>query len=510
MRNRKPRSPRSELATVTTMFLSRTCFVVMLVLSGASSFQAQQPQKKAMILARPRPVPIPDFRGKTLAQVRSEAVVPGSTQQLFASITPQGPENGVVATQAPTAGTPVVPGSSRLFLTMAAPKPTSLQAFVSQIVTPQRKTVRVPKLQGTRNDASRDLEVAHLRASFTGDAGGTVVQEYPTAGTEVPLGSIVTVTLAIPEAIVPSLNGLTLEQATDRLKVNSLRPGKIEGENTPGSTVTSQYPPAGAQAPPGTEVEVTLTAPQQPPQEAPPPIYVPNLKKMNLSDADAALIKVGLRTGQVKGSKAGLVSDQQPQAGTTVQTDTAVNFTLSLPTVVVPNVMDDTEAIATASLENFGLLPKISRAKSWNESAQHVVVLQDPSAGNSVDVGSQVIVILGNQTPPPSPGRNLLGRIVAALPLAPWWFWLVVGLPLGAIGAGAIKTIARHKPEAPKPEAPKISPTANCTLKPKSATSEIRFGSHGVPKVQFTITLRDRDSVGRCRVDREPAVRRKR
>jgi beta-lactam-binding protein with PASTA domain len=390
---------------------------------------------------------------------------------------------------------------------MAAPKPTPLQAFVSQIVAPQPKTVRVPKLRGTRDDASRDLEFAHLRASFTGDPGGTVVQEYPTAGTAVSLGSIVTVTLAIPEVIVPSLNGLTLEQATDRLKENFLQPGKIEGENTPESTITSQYPPAGAQVPPGTQVEVTLTAPQQPSQEAPPPIYVPDLDKMNLSDAQAALMKVGLRTGQVKGSKAGLVSEQQPRGGTTVQADTAVDFTLSLPTVVVPDVMDDTEAVATARLDHFGLRSKISRAKNWDEKAQHVVVLQDPSAGTSVDVGSLVVVILGNLTA--KPAQNLLGRIVAALPLAPWWFWLVVSLPLAAIGVGVIKTIGEHKTAASKPEAPKTPPTAHCTLTSERAGPRIRLGSGGVSKVQFTVTLRDHENVARCRVDREPAVRRK-
>lgn len=489
------------------MFLRRTCFALMLVLLGTSSFQAQQPQQKAMILARPRPVPVPDLRGKTLAQARSEAVVPGSTQQLFASINFQGPENGVVATQAPTARTPVVPGSSRLFLTMAAPKPTPLQAIWSQLAAPKPKTVRVPKLQGTREDASRDLEIAHLKASFTGDAGGNVVQQYPQYGTEVPAGSIVTVTLAIPEVIVPTLDRLTLEQAIERLKKNYLQPGSIEGENTPESTVTSQYPPAGAQAPPGTAVEVTLTAPQEPSQEPRPPIYVPNLKKMNLRDAEAALMKVGLRAGQVQGSKAGLVSAQQPEAGTAVQADTAVDFTLSLPAVVVPDVMDDTEPVATASLQNFGLLPKISRAKNWGENAQHVVVKQYPSAGSSVDVGSPVVVILGNLRRPPPP--NLLDRILVALPLAPWWFWLVVGLPLGGIGAGVIKAIAGHKPEAFKSEAHKAPPAAHCTLEPESATPRVRFGSHGVLKVQFTVTLRDRDGVARCRIDREPAVRRK-
>lgn len=456
--------------------------------------------------ARPLPVPVPNFIGKSLQQVRSEAVLPGSGRQLFASINAQGPENGVVAAQSPKAGTPVVPGSSRLFLTMEAPKLTPIQAFWRRLADPQAKTVRVPTLQGaTRDRASRDLEAAHLKANFSGDAAGIVVQQYPHEGTEVLLGSIVTVTLAVPEVVVPSLYGLTLQQASDRLQESSLQTGKIEGENTPGSTVTSQYPPAGAQEPPGKEVAVTLTPAQQPAQGAAPPIYVPNLERMSLGDADAALVKVGLRTGQVKGSKRGFVSDQQPIAGTPVEAEKAVDLTLSLPTVVVPDVMNDTEADATASLEHFGLLPKISRAKNWDENAQHVVVKQDPSPGNSVDVGSQVIVLLENLTPPPSLWKSLLNRVAAALPLAPWWFWVVVGLPLGAVIAGAIKMVAVQKPKPPKTQ-----PAARFTLNHEPAAPRIRFGSHGAPKIQFTVTLRDRGSVARCRMGREPAVRRKR
>jgi beta-lactam-binding protein with PASTA domain len=123
------------------------------------------------------------------------------------------------------------------------------------------------------------------------------VQQYPPDGTEVPLGSLVTVTLGIPEVVVPSLYGMSLEQASDKLKENSLHTGKIEGENTPGSTVSSQYPPPGAQEPPGTDVALTMTPAQQSPPIEAPSIYVPNLEKMNLSDADAALAKIGLRTG---------------------------------------------------------------------------------------------------------------------------------------------------------------------------------------------------------------------
>lgn len=477
----------------------------MILLSLTSTFHAQQPQPKEMILARPRPVPVPDLTGKTLQQVRAEAVVPGTGQPLFASISPQGPENGVVVTQAPKARTPVVPGSTRLLLTMEAPKPTAFQAFLHQIASPETKTARVPQLQGdTRDVASRLLEAAHLRASFTGDTGGTVVQQYPPAGKPATPWSTVIVTLAIPEVIVPSLYGMTLEQAKYRLMENSLQIGKIEGENTSGSTVTSQYPPAGTHEPPGTQVAVTITPAQEPAQAPEPSIYVPNLEKMSRSDAESALAKVGLRTGNVKGPNTGFVSDQRPGVGNVVDVETAVDFTLSLPMVVVPDVMSDNEAVATNSLKSFGLRSKILRAKDWDAKLQHVVVTQDPSAGNSVDVGSEITLFLGNLTPPPPAWKSVSRRVVSALPLAPWWMWLVVGLPLGAVGAGMVKKIVAQRPQ---PAA--LTSGAQCTLSPSRGVAAIRVGEHDGPKVQFRVGLRDRDSVARCRVGRGPAVRRK-
>jgi len=187
-----------------------------MVLSWTSTFRAQQPRSEEMILARPRPVRVPDFTGKTLQQVRAEAVVTGTAQPLFVSISPQGPENGVVVTQAPKARTPVVPGLTRLFLTMETPKLSAFQAFVHQIASPEAKTARVPQLQGdTRNVASSSLEAARLKASFTGDTEGTVVQQYPAAGAPAPLGSTVIVTLAIPQVVVPSLYGMTLDLLLD-------------------------------------------------------------------------------------------------------------------------------------------------------------------------------------------------------------------------------------------------------------------------------------------------------
>jgi beta-lactam-binding protein with PASTA domain len=495
---------------------------------------AQQPQPREMMaMVQQKPVAVPDFKGKTLQQVQAEAVVPGSTKPLFVGIYPQGPTGGVVASQTPAAHTPVVPGATRLLLTLDTPKPSPLQSILQQFVPQSKKMEQVPQLYGDNRDvAARLLETARLKANFTGDTGGVVAQQSPPAGSSVEPGSTVTVTLALPQVIVPRLYRMTLAQATQTLEKYSLQRGNVYGENTDASTVASQSVPAGTHVPPGTSVGVTLVAPApvqppvpqpvqpqvpqpvppQVPQPAPPQVpqpapsdgqqtepqvVVPNLTKMSSNQAAAVLASVGLLRGQVTGPSTGLVSDQTPIAGSMVAADTPVNLTLAAATVVVPALMQESQDIAEDRLKVFGLKSNFSRAENWKANAVHVVVDQTPSAGTSVDVGSTVDVVIGDVPPPPS--------------TVPGWVWLVVGVPLGGVIAIAIRKMIVRPPRSPEPrEEPKPpTPLATCTLAAKKVTANTSIGNNTGPKVRFTLGLRDRVSAAQYRINGEPAVRRK-
>jgi beta-lactam-binding protein with PASTA domain len=314
------------------------CLIKMsIVLSTALPMTAQ---KQFMMVQRP--VAVPDFTGKTLQQVKAEAVVPGSQIPLFLGIYPRGLADGVVASQTPGAHTPVIPGSTRLLLTLDAPKPTALQTILQQLAIRKKAMTQVPSLEtDSREVAARSLEAAHLVANFTGDKAGVVVQQYPPAGNSVEAGSTVTVTLAPPDVDVPLLFGMTLAAATRSLTDNSLQLKGTYGDNTDGSTVTSQSVPAGTHVPPGTSLEITLSAPPvisgpKPPPPAVQQVVVPNLAKMNSKLAGAVLRKVGLRIGSVSGPSAGHVTDQAPTAGTMVESGTPVAFTLASVVPVVP------------------------------------------------------------------------------------------------------------------------------------------------------------------------------
>jgi len=274
------------------MFLRKSFFVLLITLLWTATLRAQTQQMIARV--RPQTVPVPDFTGKTLPQVQAEAAVPGTAKPLFLGIYPQGPAAGVVASQTPAAHTPVIPGSTRLLLTLDTPKPSALQTFLNQIASPRQKAARVPRLDGdSREVASRLLEAARLKANFIGDMGGVVTQQSPPAGNSVEPGSTVIVTLALPQVIVPSLYGMTLAQATQKLEESSLERGTIDGENTEGSTVTSQSPTAGTHVPPGTPVATTITPAQPSVPQPVPSVFVPNLAKMSGREAAGCASKCG-------------------------------------------------------------------------------------------------------------------------------------------------------------------------------------------------------------------------
>jgi beta-lactam-binding protein with PASTA domain len=490
---------------------------------------------------------VPDFKGKTLQQVQTAAVVPGTTKSMFLGIDSQGPADGVVVSQTPAPNTQVLPGRTRLQLTLDTPKPSPWETLLQQIVAQQQKAARVPDLNGdTREVANRLLDAARLRGRFTGDVGGVVTQQSPPAGNSVRPGSTVVVTLALPQVVVPSLYGLSLAAATEKLQAGSLQRGSTFGASSGSARVTSQSLPAGAYVPPGTAVDVTLTAPPplppprpppvpapapppvQPPAPAPAPapvippapqpvvppeqpkappvpaVFVPDLLKMKSRDATAALTNVGLKTGLVKGPATGFVSGQSPTAGSSVDAGTAVDFVLALPTVVVPDVMQENAVDAAQRMQAFGLRPNLARAADFNERAGHVVVDEQPAAGSNVAVGSSVTVVIGNLAAPPPWWKRALGGVATAVPLVPWWGWLAIGVPLGGAGAGLMKRIARSGKRPVIPATP-----AACTLVATNVAGKASTGHKGEPGVRFAIGLKDQSGLAQCRAEHEPVVTRK-
>lgn len=109
------------------------------------------------------------------------------------------------------------------------------------------------------------FEVPEPTKEVSEDEAGTVLKMVPSAGTEAKSGSVVRLTVAEPAAIeVPKLRGLYLSGAKKKLEDVGLTAGRIRRVEDPErgeNYVLRQSPSPGDKVPPGTEVELTVVAP---------------------------------------------------------------------------------------------------------------------------------------------------------------------------------------------------------------------------------------------------------
>lgn len=182
--------------------------------------------------------------------------------------------------------------------------------------------VEVPDIVGdNRASAERALQDQELRAEFVeefnADADeGIVFRTDPQPGAQVDEGSAVTVYVSrgTETAQVPSLNGLTEDQARQRLEDNSLSLGDVEEQASeqPEGTVTSSEPPSGTEVELDSEVNITISGGGT---------TVPNVVGLSQQEAEAQLRQLGFSVEangrQTNNQQPGTVLEQDPQSGNT-------------------------------------------------------------------------------------------------------------------------------------------------------------------------------------------------
>ncbi len=219
---------------------------------------------------------------------------------------------------------------------------------------------------------------------------------------------------------------------TERARLRLGRATRAESTARPG-TVVRQWPNAGTVVECNTPVEVSIAVPPPPPPEPPrpepprcPTIAVPPLAGQNPKAAVALLEGRGLNAGSVLNREstgaAGLVIDQSPVGGSMVPCNTNVNLWVSVPPpppqlVRVPALEGIDQAAAEQRLKDAGLrLGNVGRRPS--EAAEHSVVGQSPAAGSLVPPSSPVQIWLASAPPPTVPDLRGLDRAGAASALA--------------------------------------------------------------------------------------------
>jgi serine/threonine-protein kinase len=194
----------------------------------------------------PPPTPIPDLADLTEAKARAEIErvghVPGAVEKPYS----ESVEAGVVMDWSPK-GTSPPKGATVDLKVSAGPVPRivpslagrSYESAVAALEAVGLKTARNPD-QYNDDDATR----------------GTVVLASPTQGSTARRGDAVTVTVSLGRPEVPSLNGLTLPEASARLAGVGLTLAGKFGPPGGGGKVFLSNPGSGTKVKPGSSIDV--------------------------------------------------------------------------------------------------------------------------------------------------------------------------------------------------------------------------------------------------------------
>lgn len=382
-----------------------TSYSIVMTIRRASNFEQLGTRTVTIsTTSPPSTVAVPNVNGLFEATAVSNVQNAGLNPVVeYSDVTSNLPENGQVIGQQPSPGTQVTPGTT-VFMTV--------QRFVAT-------AVNVPNVIGqSQSTAVANIQNAGLVASVTSTSSGatagnnnTVSSQSPGGGATVSQGSTVSITVfsyTPPSVTVPNVIGLSQASATSTLQnagfavgVGSTTNGATSGNN---GTVATQSPGAGTSATQGSTVDITVFNFVQPTGT------VPNVVGQSLSSATTNIQNAGFvvsstttTVGATSGNN-GTVASQSPSGGTTANLNTTVNittFNYIPPQVTVPNVVTQTQASATSTLQTAGFTVSTATTTAGaNSSNNGTVATQSPAAGTSAQLGSLVTISIFTFNPP--------------------------------------------------------------------------------------------------------------
>jgi eukaryotic-like serine/threonine-protein kinase len=195
--------------------------------------------------------------------------------------------------------------------------------------------------------------------------------------------------------LVPTVIGEKQDKATEILEDAGFEvtPRKIPRANTPVGKVIEQDPPAGARAPEGSAVVITVSIGLG-------KAIVPDVKGAELADARKQLEDAGFKTEVTQEHsdrvKKGVVIETAPPAGTHLELKSTVTIQVSSgPRIVeVPSVVGLDQGEAEGEIRQAGLVPRTHKQESTEPEGQ--VIDQIPDAGSSAQRGDSVTIVVSS------------------------------------------------------------------------------------------------------------------
>jgi serine/threonine-protein kinase len=356
-------------------------------------------------------VALPNVVGKSETDAVAEIRAAGLSPQTVHDFSPTVP-SGVVIDQIPNAASvsaPVKKSKTWLWILLGvlALALIAIGAFLwLNRTTAVPDVVKMPQDQAQSAIIAAGLKVGTVTTTQTTEASevGKVVEESPAAGSDAKVGSVVNITVSGGQRLVtvPNVVGMTSAEAQASLSAAGLAAAAQSGNSStvPKDTVMSQAPAAGQQVPPGTSVGITVS-------QGPKSASVPDVIGQTQADATAALKAAGLGVKVVTNYNAttpkGDVYSQAPAQGTLVAPGTIVSLAVSNgqapapTTVLVPNVIGDTQSAATTTLKNLGFKVAVSQIASGTAGE---VVGQTPAADTKEPKGSTISILVSTGAKP--------------------------------------------------------------------------------------------------------------
>lgn len=224
----------------------------------------------------------------------------------------------------------------------------------------------------------------------------TIVEQSPSAGSRINKGGSVILYFEAEPIYVPSLIGLTRENAIRILSNNKLSLGRIQERVTGTSrpdTVIEQTPPAHTEVPTGSKVNLVIESES---------LVMPNLVNMHIEEALYLIRSENLKRGRelkelTDRYNEGIVIRQSIRAGTRVRPGTAVDLTVAEAGVRVPHLENIKLQDADRILKNAGLnRGKITRIQNTQYSSE-TIISQRPRPGTLVHKWSAVDLEVAEQ-----------------------------------------------------------------------------------------------------------------
>lgn len=196
---------------------------------------------------------------------------------------------------------------------------------------------------------------------------------------------------------VPDVVGETQASAEINITAVGLTVGTVTqeaSESVPAGNVIRQNPVANTSVAPGSAVDLVIST-------GPARVSVPNVANVPQAQAEAALAAAGLSVGTITEESsetiaAGNVIRQNPAANDSVAPGTAVNLVISTGPVFVdvPNVVGQSQAVATTAITGAGLVVGTVTQQSSDSVAAGLVIEQSPAAFESVRLNTAVDLVV--------------------------------------------------------------------------------------------------------------------